>query len=125
MWIYTKHGMASVVCCLDENRQVMNHLLIVRARTHQDLNDILEEGGFKERKCDIRYSPSSDYAYRVKMLKSEVMYMVQLLAKDIDYSNFKNACHDVDPDFARERMLIETWQAAVTYQTRKGKLSNE
>jgi hypothetical protein len=115
--MYTKHGMVSVVCCLDESGEIQDHLLIVRSRTFQDLSDVLEEGGFTERRNSILYTPRSDYAFRIKMLKTEVMHLVQKITRDIDYDNFKNACHD-DPD--KKRMLTATWQAAVTYQSRKG-----
>lgn len=84
MWLITKYGFFSVV----QKSGSPKDELTVRSRVRADLESLklkyLPELG------TITESASTDYRYRAKAKRSDVMAALVKAVGDIDYSNFKD-----------------------------------
>ena len=86
MWLMTTFGFFSIV---QKPEDVGGGLLTIRARVREDLDRLravyLPELGPTQESTD------SDYRFRARASKEAVAAALTHIAKDIDYSNFKNA----------------------------------
>jgi hypothetical protein len=102
MWVMTTVGMFSVVV----NRQQPGHVL-VRARARKDLEALLARVKDVWQDSDILRTPTADYRYRVSVPKTQWAEWVYALAQDIDYSNFKDRIHAINPH--RADIYADVW----------------
>lgn len=112
MWIFTDSGFLSIV----QDTAMPGHLL-VRARVRRDLKDfILTYCTLYDEELPILETPDRDYRYRVSVRAPRVGEILEMLITSIDYSNFKNRVHDVDPDPRRSIAYTQVWTAMMQFQ---------
>lgn len=80
MWVFTKFGFFSAVRKGDK--------IAVRARRREHLEKLC---AFLPQKWKIETSTDTDYKYRVRMAPAVWSEVLELIAEDIDYDNFKGA----------------------------------
>lgn len=101
MWTATKDGYFSAVQHRDQPGKLM-----VRARDSKDLRKVRDQGYDVGR---IIAMADADYPYRVVVDKAEWgRYLADSVAS-VDYQNFKESIHAVDPE--RERIYLKVWSA--------------
>lgn len=110
MWLITKYGFFSVV----QKAGSAKDELTVRSRVRADLESLklkyLPELG------TITESPSTDYRYRAKAKRSDVMAALVKAVGDIDYSNFKDEVAKVQGK-SRAHVYGEIWHTLYKLQT--------
>lgn len=89
MWIFTKHGMISVVQKDDK--------MHVRSRSEATLEAIMPS-------AHVEHWPRADYPYRVLMTRQRWLRLANRLADEVDYDNFKAACKTID-----KTTLLRVW----------------
>lgn len=99
MWIFTKHGLLSVVSDRGNNNN-----LLVRARQCHHITRILPNQ-------HPSYTPNADYHWRVSISRLEFSTLIAELIGDISYPNFKNAA---DP--ALQSVYMRVWSDALELQ---------
>lgn len=106
MWLFTTLGSFSVVEHRDER-----DTLLVRARDRDELKRLIDGYALATR---IVETPSADYPFRIAVPKDVFATQVlPLLAMDINYENFKDACAERHGDPAYSHGLLMTiWSAA-------------
>jgi hypothetical protein len=82
MWLFTKHGLLSVVA--DRNNPAN---LLVRARQAHHITKNITD-------CLPKYTPNADYHWRVSVDRAEFARLVAKAISEISYPNFKNAADD-------------------------------
>ena len=93
MWIFTQHGMVSVV----QHREDPN-LLLVRAREPEVLKEFFSDSP----KTRIQKTPKADYRYRVLVDRDGFWDVMIGQINQIDYPNFKShLIGNVDPNTYR------------------------
>lgn len=127
MWIFCKHGFFSAVENWHDRREVL-----VRARFRGDLEKLLERfvwhehdsemeqldgGGGNKARFKVTSTPDADYAYRVSLPKRMWADIVQNIAGEIDYQNFKDSVHE-GGNSARDAAYMGCW-----WQLRKGQMN--
>lgn len=125
MWIFTKYGFYSVVCARQgdgSHRQPVDpKRMMVRARVQKHLDalkirfpDLLAESEIKE-------FVGTDYAFRLFVEKPVWTQIMEELANEIDYDNFKSEVgrHQglVGKDY--EHSLHEVWSVMNRLQDRR------
>jgi hypothetical protein len=85
MWLVTTQGFYSVVAHRDDPDK-----LLVRARTHDDIDALREQIPTLEPFED----PHADYRHRAVVGRAEWVAALAQLASEVDYDNFKNAVAD-------------------------------
>lgn len=131
MWLFSKIGFFSAVLAEsdDENEWVM-----VRGRVREDLERLVECTSvlFQDEESnpyrpEILEWPGRDYPYRVIVEKEVWAEVVQMLAMDIDYTNFKNSIKKGSPTGAKRATLyMDVWRAMLSAERKMGiKPSNE
>ena len=88
MWLFTRYGFFSVVQDHHKRKNV-----VVRARNRQHLIDLFVSLDFhspESAKQVIEETPERDYRYRVSIDRRAYAGLLQSLAMDVDYPNFKN-----------------------------------
>ncbi len=110
MWLITKYGFFSVVQKSGSSKDE----LTVRSRVRADLESLklkyLPELGM------ITESASTDYRYRAKAKRSDVMAALVKAVGDIDYSNFKDEVAKVQGT-SRAHVYGEIWHTLHKLQT--------
>ena len=81
MWLFTQHGFYSITRSRTEPDKTQ-----VRARTRRDLQNLQK---LTSNAAPILETPDADYRWRIILTPSESEHIVALLARDIDYPNFK------------------------------------
>lgn len=109
MWIFTKYGFYSVTEHPGDKR-----LMQVRARARVDLERLQ---GFAANKTKVSLGKISetdhtDYRYRIYCSKAVWYALADALARDINYSNFKNQIRD---DF-RHKLYFRVWSTMLDLQ---------
>lgn len=85
MWICLNNAFLSAI----EDRYDNNYLM-VRARIKKHLEDV-----FSNRLTEIFSIPNSDYAWRIRILKSDYADIIsKKILEEITYDNFKNSVND-------------------------------
>lgn len=115
MWLFTKHGFFSAVCARQgsgkHSEPVDPDRIMVRARIRSHLEALTKRFPELLVQCEIHESPSTDYAYRLFVSKKAWAQVVDGLAEETDYDNFKSevARHQGRAGSAYERSLHEVW----------------
>jgi len=123
MWIFTKHGFFSVVCArVVENDVVTNEVdhrkMMIRSRDRNHLENLKSEFPNYLGNVEIHSDYDTDYAYRIFVNKTQWMYIIESLADDIDYSNFKNEAKKHGADEGYLNLLAEVWLDGFEFQER-------
>ena len=88
MWLFTQHGMVSIVAHRTEPG-----MLLVRSRTKSHLEQLLQPLTFSDYFVPkIERTPEGDYEYRVCVPKGAVAIMIADAIGEVDYPNFKGRC---------------------------------
>lgn len=107
MWIFTKHGFYSVT-----KNPVRKHLMQVRARCRQDLQNLKTRFGLTG---EIMETPQADYRWRLLCRPATWHALAEELAKDVDYGNFKASVgHD-----QHDKPLMKVWSAMNDFQRQR------
>lgn len=97
MWVFTSTGFVSAVSDGKE--------LVVRSRDRLSLEPISTYS-----KAEIKNSPVSDYPYRLTISKELFAEWLSIMAKSIDYRNFKSEVSDLRGDYFAHS-LMKVWSA--------------
>lgn len=129
MWIFTKHGAASIVEAPPQaDPKFTNHgerSIQVRGRSREHLESLLREYCHAGRPFSslnaskIQETPQRDYPYRFYMSRQDAGLMVYRAAMDVRYGNFKNAARDsgsAGPAYCR--LLSSIWSAFYSWAWR-------
>ena len=108
MWLFTKRGFYSII------RKSEWH---VRARVKADLEGLNRLVGADH---TIHTTPDADYRFRVVCRGEDARKMIEALAADIDYSNFKARICSTPEQADKLAMYHEIWQMLYNYQARRG-----
>jgi hypothetical protein len=112
MWIFTQDGFLSIV----QDTQTPGNLL-VRARKREDLRRFVQLAQTcLHCRLTVSETPTHDYRFRVTVPHAVAGHVIKELVLDIDYSNFKNRVHDVDPDPRRGVAYTRVWAEMVAFQ---------
>jgi hypothetical protein len=105
MWIFTEFGFFSAVA----HRDLPEHLMI-RGRFKDDIKQLARMGRLiaKDKTIKVMSTPSGDYPYRTVMRRDTMAAILEGMAQEIDYDNFKNHVHG-EPD--RDTALMRIWNA--------------
>jgi 8-oxo-dGTP pyrophosphatase MutT (NUDIX family) len=107
MWLMTRFGFFSVV------RKGENEVLTVRARTKGDLERL--RGHYLPQLGPLRQNEGTDYPWRATVSSGYFEEAMKLIARDIDYSNFKNeVARSLGKD--RAKRYGEVWSALYEMQ---------
>jgi len=87
MWVFTKHGLVSIVECRPKNKPTNN--LLIRARERETLEKLLPVYADY-----IKETLQSDYQFRVVIGKTIAGKLMGDWVSGIDYPNFKGAIID-------------------------------
>ena len=123
MWLFTKHGFFSAVCARQGNGEsgqpVDPDRIMVRARLTEHLENLKQRFPELLGECEIRKFQGSDYACRIFVPKSIWAQVVEQLAQETDYDNFKSkvARHQGPRREAYENALHKVWE--VMYRLQK------
>jgi len=112
MWIFTTHGLLSIV-----EHPTEKDTLVVRARAAEHITATFP-------KTVPTYTPLRDYRYRILLRKQDVATVISKLIKEIDYGNFKDAADkDLKVVYSRiwaEGLSLEKWEERVSYGRQTG-----
>jgi len=95
MWLFTKYGFYSAVCARQEDgkkhQPVDPKRMMIRARVREHLENLLERFPDELAGAEILKSTDTDYAFRLFMSKTAWATVVEKLAGETNYDNFKAA----------------------------------
>lgn len=123
MWLFTKYGFYSAVCARTENGEygqpVDTNRIMVRARLTEHLENLKNRFHELLGDCEIKEYAGSDYACRIFLPKSVWSKVVEQLASETDYDNFKSevARYLGKKGEGYEHSLLRVWN--VMYQLQK------
>lgn len=103
MWIFTSFGFFSIVADRNDPRY-----LIVRARARADLEAFGGRLGIRPNALAIRTTPEADYPFRLRAWRRTVGTVLESIALDVDYPNFKAEVARAQGD-DRAHMYHEVW----------------
>lgn len=109
MWVFTVHGMVSIV---QKPGDAENGMLTVRSRNHRALATFCEQAEVDKKEIVGKEAWPSDYPYRVRAPHGIVARWASERVLDIDYSNFKNAAKDIGGALY-EAALHKVWVACL------------
>ncbi|MDY0361161.1 MAG: hypothetical protein RBR08_06900 [Desulforegulaceae bacterium] len=99
MWIFNTDGFFSIsISIKDQN------LIQVRARKKHDLKNAANN---IDPNLKIHEYSGSDYRYRIYITRKQLEDYMVFTAKNIDYSNFKNAVHKKDMEEEMDKKLLD------------------
>jgi hypothetical protein len=112
MWLFTKYGFFSVVNSRrgfgEFNQPVDPDRLMIRSRSRKHLEHLQERfPTLKDRQ--IETFPGSDYPFRIFVEKSVWAEVMQELAEELDYDNFKGAVAKEPNSSDYEECLHDVW----------------
>ena len=115
MWIFCKQGFFSAVAH-EDNADFMH----VRARFKGDLERLIEWAGetpllknkLSGKRPTVVHTPDHDYEYRANFTREDWAEIVNAVARDIDYTNFKDSVHE---GTARDDAYMSVWATMATY----------
>jgi len=121
MWLFTKDGFISAVCPRSEKGRLLKNKVMVRARRREHLEAILKSVDINPVAAEVEWTPDRDYAYRVVMTKQEFAFLLQTIANEMDYHNFKDECHAHLPeDWRYHGWLMQVWRGGSAMQNLRG-----
>jgi len=97
MWLFTTRGMFSVVRVPDTDE------MQIRARRRSHLENLRAIG----LKAKILETPDGDYGFRCVVSRAQWECVAAVLAREVDYPNFKNAATKCGAAYARA--LHDVW----------------
>ena len=106
MWLFTKRGFYSIIRKSDGEWHV-------RARVKEDLESLNRLVGAGH---TIHTTPDADYRYRIVCRGEDARKMIEVLAADIDYSNFKARICSTPDQADRLAMYNEIWGMLYGFQ---------
>ena len=111
MWVMTRFGFFST--CRAHTRGVPHpNLMMMRARKRQHLQALKKAYPFI--KAGIKSGGGTDYPYRIYITTAHWRRLAELLADDVDYTNFKSAARDTRPnDTQYNEFLHSVWGAGL------------
>jgi hypothetical protein len=89
MWIFTRYGFYSVACAQSPNGSVDSETMMVRARRLAHLQN-LQQRFATLANTEILTLRTRDYRYRLIVQKAVWISIISELAKEQEWSNFKN-----------------------------------
>lgn len=108
MWLFTKRGFYSIV---EDSLKIGSWQ--VRARVKVDLENLIQVIGYGGQ---LITTPRADYRYRIVIDAHQLIKIMTTMAKDINYTNFKNECAKrVDQDHNYDA-LHEIWGVMYSVQ---------
>lgn len=94
MWLFTRYGFLSAVCARlgdgKHGRPVDLTRIMVRARTREHLESLVKRFPGRLGACRILETTSTDYRFRLFVDKQIWSHVVQEIATELDYDNFKD-----------------------------------
>jgi hypothetical protein len=89
MWLFTRYGFYSVACARNSDDSINPNLVMIRARRRAHLKALQQR--FRELAVvEIVTLPHRDYRYRMIATKEMWGRILNDLAQEQDWSNFKN-----------------------------------
>ncbi len=104
MWLFTRHGFYSVV-------EKPKGTLCVRSRSAKDLEALMRLAHLEPKA--ILSNVGTDYPHRILLDPSEWLTVMEALAKDVTYPNFKASVAD-----ARVGLYHDIWARVRRWYTR-------
>ncbi len=123
MWIFTRYGFFSAVCARQGDGgygQPIDHdRIMVRARMRAHLETLKNLFPGLVGQCEIHQSATSDYAFRIFVGKPAWVGVMEALARETDYDNFKSevARYQGTSGEAYENSLHKVWSVMQKLQT--------
>jgi len=112
MWLFTQYGFYSVVCARDlqgNPSRVDPNTLMVRARSRRHIES-LQKRFPQLASLPIGDTPNTDYRFRIVVPKPVWVEVVQELASEVDYGNFKDRAHSQSGDDRYVDALHDIWE---------------
>jgi len=115
MWIFTKHGFFSAVCARQgsggHHEPIDPTRIMVRARDRGHLDALKKRFPDWLGACAIQESTGADYAHRIFVDKATWCRVLEALADETDYDNFKSkvARHQGSAGAAYSHSLHDVW----------------
>lgn len=106
MWLMTQHGFFSIVQKRREECQV-------RARVRRDLENVLGMMGWE---YDIIEGEGTDYPYRIKIPRYQLLELLLRFGSEINYSNFKDKTHQLPDQMAKSSAYAKVWKVMAGVQ---------
>ena len=104
MWLCTRHGFFSVTRSKEQPSKIQ-----VRARVRMHLENIIPM--LEGKRPKVIYTPQADYHYRILLSPGQAQYLLQELAREIDYCNFKDEVAQAMPDDKKYKSALSSvWQ---------------
>lgn len=88
MWIFTRYGFYSIASARLKNGQIAPDQMMVRARQRRHLENLIARFPTLG-ESEIKISDANDYRYRIFVAKSVWTKIVDELAEEQNWSNFK------------------------------------
>lgn len=112
MWLFTEKGFYSVVIDAQHDGR-----MLIRARCRQDAFNLYN--AHHETLASMTEPTSDatrDYRWRLSVSKADWIELAALLASEIDYGNFKSACHKRPDQDSKAGALMKVWQILADVQ---------
>ena len=110
MWLFTKFGFYSIA---RKKFEGSDKPIQVRARRKKDLLNLKNQLRFDE---DIKYSPKSDYRYRLPVDEKELVRIMLFISENLDYQNFKRSIHNKHDQHDKINFYNQIWKVMYNYQ---------
>lgn len=107
MWVASKHGFYSIV-------QKSPGCWHVRARVKRDLRNLCKAAGLNWKL--IKNWNTSDYRYRILIDPLQLLRVFQVLARSIDYPNFKAEIDKTPDQKAKHHSYAQIWGIMAEHQ---------
>jgi hypothetical protein len=122
MWVFTRYGFFSAVCAKQgdggHGQPIDPDRIMVRARTGAHLEALKERFPDLLGECPIREFANADYGFRIFVAKSAWSRVLEALAEETDYGNFKSEVskHLGQAGSAYVHCLHEVWSVMYRLQ---------
>lgn len=115
MWTFSTIGFFSAV----EDRQQPGHILVrFRDPQHAERFLAVAYNGRSGRRVKIKTTPPpADYRWKVSITRERFAETLARIATEIDYSNFKGACHAQRPEPYQPGALSSVWTVMHRHQS--------
>lgn len=114
MWVFLNNAFLSIVAPqpgeVDETHELLEDLLVVRARAEGDIERVFSNVEVQKSKQD------RDYAFRAFVMRSHVAAVMAKQVQEIRAPNFKDSVTEGDRQLAYQRV----WAVMLDFQTDRG-----
>ena len=115
MWLFTKYGYFSAVCAREGSGRrsdpVDESTRAVRARSLQHLQSLLSRFAGELGSPEIKTYVGTDYQYRVFVTKANWRRVLDAVAAELDYDNFKGEVEKSEGSSKYVDLLHKVWGA--------------